>query len=198
MEQLGTYYNKKHGVDFRCLRYPGFISPYEYEANGTTDYASQIFFAALKKTEFKHYLSADRRLPMIYLDDGIEGTIKFLLADDKKFTSRVYNLPGLSFTCREISRALKAIIPEFKYKYEPDFRDEIAQSWPEIIESQLAFDDWKWKPECGTTEQLIKQTLKDIKENKEYSHLFSPNLSALVTEDISVKATDNIEKNLRL
>ncbi len=159
-------------MDFRCLRYPGFVSPDEYEANGTTDYASQIFFAALKKKIYKHYLGADRRLPMIYLKDGIKGTLMFLLADDSRFKSRYYNLPGLSFSCREISRALKAEIPDFKYTYEPNFKDEIAKTWPEDLEAEDAKKDWGWTPECDTTDKLVKKALKDIKMNQDYHYLF--------------------------
>jgi len=175
MEQIGSYYNRKYGLDFRSLRYPGFVSPYEYEANGTTDYASQIFFNALKNTEYKHYLTKDRKLSMIYLDDGIDGTIDFLKADSSKFTSRIYNLNGLSFTPEEISKEIKNFIPNLKYSYEPDFRENIAASWPNQLESQTAFRDWGWKPRCDNVKKLVIQTLIDIAKNKEYFGYFKGN-----------------------
>jgi threonine 3-dehydrogenase len=175
MEQLGSYYSKKYNIDFRSLRYPGFVSPYEYESHGTTDYACQIFFSALRKQEFKHYLSPEIKLPMIYLDDGIEGTIKFFEADEKRFTSRFYNLPGLSFTCKEITKILKDVFPDFKYKYEPDFRDDIARSCPEILDNSYSIKDWDWQPHTNTLEKLVKRTLIDIKKNPEYNHLFLNN-----------------------
>ena len=175
MEQAGSYYHTRYGVDFRSVRYPGFISPYEYEANGTTDYASQIFFTALRNKEYNHYLSANRKLPMIYIDEGIEGTIQFVKADQTRFTSRIYNLNGLSFTCEEISRELKKFIPGLKYKYEPDYREKIAASWPEVIEGELSKKDWDWKPQIDTTRKLVVKSLFDIENNDEYKHYFKGN-----------------------
>jgi threonine 3-dehydrogenase len=191
MEQVGSYYHKRFGVDFRSLRYPGFVSPYEYESNGTTDYSSQIFFSALKKQEFKLYLAPERRLPMIYITDGIEGTIKFLLADEKRFTSRFYNLTGLSFSCSDIVKSLKELIPDLKHRYELDFRDEIALSWPEDLDLKDASKDWDWHPKYDTVDKLVRKTLRDIKSNKEYKHYFSSNLISIDSEDLVKKELDS-------
>jgi threonine 3-dehydrogenase len=75
MENMGNYYHARYGVDFRSLRYPGVISPTEYESHGTTDYASEIFFSAFKKKEYKICLAPERALPMVYLNDALEGTV---------------------------------------------------------------------------------------------------------------------------
>jgi len=185
MEQAGSYYHKRFGVNFRSLRYPGFVSPYEYEANGTTDYASQIFFSALKKLEYKHYLSKDRILPMIYIDEGIEGTIQFMMADDLKFTNRIYNLAGLSFSPAEISKEIKTLMPNFKMKYEPDFREEIAATWPEVIDGVSAEKDWGWSPKINTAKKLAVKTLLDISRNNEYKHYFeNSKLKEIVQKEV--------------
>ena len=106
-ELLGTYYHDKFGVDFRCLRYPGVISSELYTFNGTTDYATEMFFEVLKHGKYECWLREDTYIPMIYIDDCVDATVKILTADYKKLTRRVYNLAGLSFSPEELGNAVK-------------------------------------------------------------------------------------------
>jgi threonine 3-dehydrogenase len=163
MENMGNYYKNKHNVDFRSLRYPGVISPYEYESHGTTDYASEIFFAALKNFEYKICLSPSVALPMAFLDDIINGTLEFMNCTEESLSTRVYNVQGLSFSCEELACSLAQHFPNFKYKYEPDFRDKIAKNWPESIDDQLARKDWKWNPTCNSVKSLIETMRSSIR-----------------------------------
>lgn len=166
MENMGNYYTYKHNVDFRSMRYPGVISPYEYESHGTTDYASEIFFSALKGLEYKICLSPRVTLPMAYLDDIVDGTIDLILADKNLLTSRVYNVQGLSFSCEELASEIQKNFPGFKYSYDPDFRDLIAKSWPHSLNDELASSDWKWNPKCKSVKDLIEIMKTSIKLKK--------------------------------
>lgn len=160
---MGNYYVHKHGIDFRSIRYPGVISPTEYESHGTTDYASEIFFSAIRGKDYKVCLSADTVLPMAYLDDILEGTLKLITADEKPFSTRIYNIHGLSFSCEELVKEIKKFYPKFECKYEPDFRDEIAKTWPEDLDDQLARKDWGWNPKCKNVQTLVETMIKEIK-----------------------------------
>ena len=163
MENMGNYYKYKHNVDFRSIRYPGVVSPYEYESHGTTDYASEIFFSAGKNKDYKICLSPEVVLPMAYLDDVINGTVDLMLADEKQLSTRVYNIQGLSFSCEELASEMKKHWTTFNYKYEPDFRDAIAKNWPHSLEDGLAQKDWKWNPQCKNIPQLIEIMKKSMK-----------------------------------
>jgi len=166
MEQLGNYYFKKFGVDFRSIRYPGVISPTEYESHGTTDYASEIFFYAFKNKEYKICLRPERILPMAYLDDTIQGTIKFIDADNSKLKHRVYNLNGLSFSCQDLTSEIsKKKFKNFSFRHEPDHRDKIAQTWPYTLNDKDAKIDWGWNPKINSTEKLVDEMISSIKLN---------------------------------
>jgi len=97
-ELLGQYYHDRYGVDFRCIRYPGVISSQKYAFNGTTDYSTEIFFHALESNQYKCWLQKDQALPMIYIDDCVDATMKYLRADKSTLKRNVYNLAGISFT----------------------------------------------------------------------------------------------------
>jgi threonine 3-dehydrogenase len=97
-ELLGEYYRNKWGVDFRSIRYPGVISSEKYAFNGTTDYSTEIFFHALEHNSYKCWLPEDQALPMIYIDDVVEATLRFLSCPKKKLTRSTYNVGGISFT----------------------------------------------------------------------------------------------------
>jgi len=103
---MGSYYNKKFGLDFRSIRYPGIISSAKYDFNGTTDYSTEIFFHALENKYYKCWLGPKTELPMMYIDDCIKMTIKFLKADSNTFTRRVYNMAGISFTPEQLASAI--------------------------------------------------------------------------------------------
>lgn len=117
-EMIGDYYARKFDMDFRCLRYPGVISSKKYAFNGTTDYSTEVFFELLKHGEYKCPLKADAALPMIYIDDCIEATVKFLAADASKLQRTVYNLAGISFTPAMLEEAIHDIIPYGKVHYD--------------------------------------------------------------------------------
>merc|ERR1712222_211451 len=166
MENMGNYYHFKHGVDFRSIRYPGVISPYEYESHGTTDYASEIYFNAMKGKEYHIPLAPKTVLPFVYLNDVIEGTLKFIEADKEKLTQRTYNMQGLSFNCDQCVEAVNKAFPGFKYKYKPDLRDEIALGWPDDLNDELARKDWGWNPLCKDLPSLTTTMVKNLKVNK--------------------------------
>ena len=121
-EMSGEYFAKKFNIDFRSLRYPGIISSEKYAFNGTTDYSTEIFFHLLENKHYKCFLKDDAALPMMYIDECIEGTVKFLKADPNKLLRSTYNLAGISFTPKELTAAIAKIIPGIKVEYVPDFR----------------------------------------------------------------------------
>ena len=145
-ERWCEYYFNKYGVDVRSIRYPGIISWKADPGGGTTDYAVEIYHNALLVGKYDSFLNKDTKLPMMYMDDAIEATIKIMDAkpEDIKIRSS-YNLAAMSFTPEEIAEEIKKIVPEFKIKYHSDFRQSIADSWPRSIDDSKAREDWGWK-----------------------------------------------------
>jgi len=154
-ERWCEYYFNKYGLDVRSIRYPGLIS-YKTEAGGgTTDYAVEIFYDAVKTKSYECFLKADASLPMMFMPDAIESTIKLMEADADKLTIRSsYNLGGISFNPSEIAAEIKKHIPEFEITYNPDFRQKIAESWPASIDDSIAKKDW----DCKYDYDLAKMT----------------------------------------
>lgn len=147
-ERWCEYYSRKFGVDVRSLRYPGLISWKTQPGGGTTDYAVEIFHEALKQNAYTCFLSENTRLPMMYMDDAIRATIELMQADGGRLGVRSsYNLSAMSFTPAELAGAIRVHQPGFKMSYDPDFRQEIAESWPGSIDDSQARADWGWKPE---------------------------------------------------
>ena len=142
-ERWGEYYQKRYGVDFRSLRYPGLIS-YKTEAGGgTTDYAVEIYYEAIRNNAYTCFLREDTALPMMFMDDAIKATIQLMEADESKLSLRSsYNVGGMSFTPKEVAEAIRKHQPDFKISYEPDFRQAIADSWPASIDDTVARNDW--------------------------------------------------------
>jgi len=142
-ERWGEYYCKRYGVDYRSLRYPGLIS-YKTEAGGgTTDYAVEIYYEAIRKGKYECFLREDTALPMMFMSDAIKATIDLMEADPAKLSLRSsYNVGGMSFTPVEVANAIKKHIPEFEISYKPDFRQAIADSWPASIDDSVARKDW--------------------------------------------------------
>ena len=154
-EQLCAYYRGKYKVDLRSLRYPGLISTKQSPSGGTTDYAGDMFKAALLQQSYACYLSADTRLPMMYMEDAILGTIQLMEADVGSISVRdSYNFAAFSCTPAELADAIRVQIPGFEVRYKPDFRQNIANSWPQCIDDQVAARDWNWKP-AYTLEQMV-------------------------------------------
>tara|TARA_Y100000768_G_scaffold381930_1_gene361396 strand:- start:40 stop:990 length:951 start_codon:yes stop_codon:yes gene_type:complete len=146
-EILGLNYWKQYGVDVRGLRFPGLISWKAPAGGGTTDYAVDIFKAAVEYGHYECFVSEDTRLPMMYMNDAIRATERIMQADLESLgDSRAgYNIKGISFTAGELADKIAERIPEFTCDFIPDFRQEVADSWPNDVDDQPARDDWGWK-----------------------------------------------------
>ena len=146
-ESWSKYYFDKFNVDVRSLRYPGIIGHGSLPGGGTTDYAVEIFHAALKDGKYTCFLKPDTRLPMIYMEDAIRATMNLMEAPSKSIKVRYgYNLASMSFSPAELAAAIQQHLPTFRITYAPDFRQEIAESWSESIDDEMARNDWGWRP----------------------------------------------------
>jgi nucleoside-diphosphate-sugar epimerase len=146
-ERWCEWYFHKYGVDVRSLRYPGLIGYKTKPGGGTTDYAVDIYFKALSDKKYECFLKPDTYLPMMYMDDAVKATLDLMEAPAEKIKVRSsYNISAMSFSPQEIASAIKKHIPEFSITYNPDFRQEIADSWPKSINDECAKNDWDWKP----------------------------------------------------
>mmetsp|Transcript_21980 Transcript_21980/g.70755 ORF Transcript_21980/g.70755 Transcript_21980/m.70755 type:complete len:344 (+) Transcript_21980:19-1050(+) len=146
-ELLGEYYALKFGVDFRSLRYPGIISNVTPPGGGTTDYAVEIFYEAIRHGRYTCFLRPDTRLPMMYMPDCLKATATLLSVPKESLKQCTYNVSAISFTPAELERAIKKIMPEFVMDYKPDFRQQIADSWPRSLDDSRARADWAWAHE---------------------------------------------------
>ncbi len=156
-----NYYNHRYGIDVRSLRYPGLISYKSAPGGGTTDYAVEIFYEALEEKKYECFLKEDTYLPMMYMPDAIRATIELMEADADKISVRTsYNLSGMSFSPREITEAIKKHIPGFTTTYKPDYRQSIADSWPQSIDDSVARKDWGWKEQFD-----LQEMTKDMFQN---------------------------------
>ena len=160
-----NYYNRRYGLDVRSLRYPGLISYKSEPGGGTTDYAVEIFYDATEDKKYKCFLREETYLPMMYMPDAIRATIELMEADAASITIRTsYNISGMSFSPKEISAEIKKHIPEFITTYQPDYRQTIAESWPQSIDDAVAKKDWYWKPEYNL-ENMTTEMLKHMKHD---------------------------------
>ena len=147
-ERWCEYYHNIFGVDVRSIRYPGLISWSSPPGGGTTDYAVDIYHKALSDKKYECFLSSEAKMPMMYMDDAINATIKIMQAPKEAIKIRSsYNLAAMSFTPTEIAAEIKKHIPAFTITYNPDFRQKIADSWPASIDDSSAREDWGWKHE---------------------------------------------------
>ena len=170
-ERWGEYFHNRYGVDFRSVRYPGLISYKTEPGGGTTDYAVEIFFDAIKKGSYECFLSEDTALPMMFMDDAIGNTIKLMEEDGNKLSLRSsYNLAGISFTPKQLAEEIQKHIPEFTISYNPDFRQAIADSWPGSIDDSVAQKDWGAKAEFNL-QKMTKLMLEKVKEKVDASKL---------------------------
>ena len=163
-ERWCEYYFQRYGLDVRSIRYPGLISWKAAPGGGTTDYAIHIFHDALKKGSYRSFLSAETKLPMMYMDDAIRGTIELMDSPADRISIRSsYNFTGMSFTPETLATEIKKHLPDFKLGYtEYDPRQTIASSWPRSIDDAAAQKDWNWKPEFDLS-KMTEDMLKNLK-----------------------------------
>ena len=159
-----NYYFNKYGVDVRSLRYPGLISYKSAPGGGTTDYAIEIFHEALEEGHYDCFLEKDTYLPMMYMPDAIKATIELMEAPKEKIRERTsYNLSAISFSPKEIAAEIKKHIPTFAIDYKPDYRQAIANSWPQSIDDSTARNDWGWNHEYDLT-RMTADMLQNLKK----------------------------------
>ena len=161
-ERWCEYYFNKFNVDVRSIRYPGLVSYTSLPGGGTTDYAVDIFYQAKKTNSYDCFLAADTQLPMMYMADAIRATIELMEAPIEQIKIRsAYNLSGCSFTPAQIANDIRKHLPEFSITYTPDFRQEIADSWPKSIDDSCARKDWGWKEEY-TESKIVQIMLENV------------------------------------
>jgi len=156
-----NYYHQRWGLDVRSIRYPGVISYKSEPGGGTTDYAVEIFHEAIEEKKYECFLKEDTYLPMMYMPDAIKATLEMMEAPASKISVRTsYNISGMSFSPKEIADAIKIHVPDFKITYQPDYRQQIADSWPQSIDDTVARADWGWKEDYN-----LERMTKDMFEN---------------------------------
>jgi nucleoside-diphosphate-sugar epimerase len=164
-EHWCEYYFNKYGVDVRSIRYPGLIGYKSLPGGGTTDYAVDIYHKAALSEKFTCFLNKDTFLPMMYMDDAINATLQLMDADKESLSIRTsYNISGMSFSPKEIYQSILPFYPNFEIEYQPDFRQQIADSWPNSIDDSVARKDWNWKPAYD----LSSMTATIVKNLPEY------------------------------
>jgi len=163
-ERWNEYYFNKFGVDVRSIRYPGLIGWKASPGGGTTDYAVDIFHKAITDGEYESFLAENTGLPMMYMPDAIRATIELMEAPAEQVKIRSsYNLAGVSFTPKKLSEEVSKHIPNFKMSYNPDFRQEIADSWPSSIDDTHAQNDWGWELKYNL-EKMTSDMMRNLKE----------------------------------
>ena len=163
-ERWCEYYFEKYGVDVRSIRYPGIISWKTMPGGGTTDYAVEIYHKAITDGTYESFLSEETELPMMFMDDAIDATIKLMDAPSDQLSIRSsYNLSGMSFTPKEIAKEIQKHFKDFTITYNPDFRQKIADSWPKSIDDSYARKDWGWKHHFDL-EKMSNEMLLHLKE----------------------------------
>lgn len=168
-ERWCEYYYNKYGVDVRSIRYPGLISWKSQPGGGTTDYAVEIYYKALEEGKYTSFLSEHRALPMMYMEDAIRATIELTEAPSDQVKVRSsYNLAGISFDPATIGASIQKLMPEFELDFAPDFREEIAASWPESIDDSAAQADWNWTPKYDL-DSMTEAMLSNLKTKLQLS-----------------------------
>ncbi len=155
-ELLSEYYVQRFGLDIRGVRYPGIISSETPPGGGTTDYAVDIFYKALQSKRYSCFVRSDTILPMMYMPDCIKATLDLMNADFDSLRSHCnFNLAGMSFSVKELAAEIQKHIPDFVCEYEPDFRQAIADSWPQTIDDSPAREEWGWQPQFDLASMTV-------------------------------------------
>jgi len=171
-ELLCDYYVKRYGVDARGLRYPGIISAETLPGGGTTDYAVEIYYKAIEEKKYTCFVGEQTRLPMMYMPDCIKGTIDLMEAPfDKLEHHGDFNMASMSFSAGELADSIRTYIPEFEVSYEPDYRQEIADSWPQSIDDTAARNEWGWQPSFDL-DSMTKDMLEKLGKRHEAGTLY--------------------------
>jgi nucleoside-diphosphate-sugar epimerase len=166
-ERLCDYYVQKYGLDCRGLRYPGIISSETLPGGGTTDYAVEIFYDAVKGQKYSCFLSEESTLPMMYMPDCINATISLAEAEFETLKHHSdFNVAAFSFSPKELAACIKKYLPEFEIEYKPDFRQAIADSWPKSINDSAAREEWNWKPQFDM-DTMTKDMIEKLKAKHE-------------------------------
>ncbi len=163
-EKWCNYYFEKHNVDVRSLRFPGLLGYKADPGGGTTDYALWALKNASERKNYNSFLSSDCELPMMHMEDAVEAIMSLMSADSERLTVRTsYNVASLSFTPIQLESQIKFSHPEFKLGYEVDFRQKIAESWPNSLDDSQAKLDWGWNSKF-TFADLVKDILMGFKK----------------------------------
>ena len=166
-EMLCQYYAQQFGVDVRSLRFPGIISHQTLPGGGTTDFAVEVFYAALKYGHYISFVRPDTRLPMMYMADAIRAIAELMEAPAHSLTVRSsYNLSGVSFSMAELVAEIQTHLPHFTCEYVPDYRQAIADSWPTVIDDTAARQDWDWRPRYDLP-AIVREMLQHLEERFE-------------------------------
>jgi nucleoside-diphosphate-sugar epimerase len=161
-----NYYHHRYGVDVRSIRYPGLISYKSSPGGGTTDYAIEMFHDALSEGKFTSFLKKDTYLPMMYMPDAIRGTIELMEAPSQNISIRTsYNLAAMSFSPEQLGDEIRNFVPGFSIDYKPDYRQAIADSWPQSIDDSVARKDWGWRPEYDL-QKMSEDMMRNLKESE--------------------------------
>lgn len=170
-EILADYYVKKYGLDSRGLRYPGIISSETLPGGGTTDYAVAIYYEAVKNQKYTCFVREDTRLPMMYMPDCLKATIDLMEAPFEKLKRHNdYNVGSMSFTAGELAASIKKVMPDFTVEYAPDYRQDIADSWPDGVDDEAAREDWDWNPSYDL-DSMTKDMLEKLQARHERGEL---------------------------
>lgn len=158
------YYHERYGVDVRSVRFPGIISWKAAPGGGTTDYAVDIFHKAVQGQAYSCFLREDTYLPMIYMPDALRAIVELMHAPAERLTVRTsYNLGAMSFSPRQLAEVIARRVPGFEIRYEPDFRQKIADTWPDALDDACARQDWGWRPQYDI-EQMADDMLRNLRE----------------------------------
>lgn len=163
-EILANYFFEKYGLDVRGIRYPGIISSETLPGGGTTDYAVEIFYEAIKNKKYSCFLSKDTMLPMMYMEDCINATLSLMDAPIENLKHHAdFNVGAISFTPEQLSNEIKKHIPEFEISYATDYRQKIADSWPKVIDDSSARNEWGWSHKYDLS-SMTETMIKNLKE----------------------------------
>lgn len=170
-ERWCSYYNNKHQLDIRSLRFPGLVSYTQEPGGGSTDFAVEVFYNAVRGQVFKCFLNEDSLLPFMYMPDAIEAIIQLMEAPKEKLSIRsAYNVTGVSFTPKALVEEIQKSYPNLKTTYQPDYRQEIVDGWPQTIDDSKAQEDWGWAPKFDL-EKMAADMLVRIKKKVEIAFI---------------------------